>query len=167
MRHIISIVLQNEAGALSRVANLFSSRGYNIESLNVAPTDDETVSRLTLVTTGSDEVIDQITKQLGKLIDVVHITDMTSIDHIERELALLKFAVDGDASALRDVLQQFDARVLDDKGAQITIELVGGGPDIDRFIARAGRVARIVSVVRSGAMAISRGPGGAAQAARG
>src|SRR5690606_20316235 len=90
MRHIITIVLQNEAGALSRVANLFSSRGYNIESLNVAPTADETVSRLTLVTTGSDEVIDQITKQLGKLIDVVHIVDMTRTDHIERELALLK-----------------------------------------------------------------------------
>lgn len=157
MRHIISIVLQNEAGALSRVANLFSSRGYNIESLNVAPTDDETVSRLTLVTTGSDEVIDQITKQLGKLVDVVHITDMTRIEHIERELALLKLAVEGDSSALEDVLEQFDVRVLDDKGPQITVELVGGGQDIDRFIARAGKAARIVSVVRSGAMAISRG----------
>lgn len=157
MRHIISIVLQNEAGALSRVANLFSSRGYNIESLNVAPTNDETVSRLTLVTTGSDEVIDQITKQLGKLVDVVHITDMTRIEHIERELALLKLAVDGDSSALDDVLEQFDVRVLDDKGPQITVELVGGGQDIDRFIARAGKAARIVSVVRSGAMAISRG----------
>src|SRR5690606_66668 len=157
MRHIISIVLQNEAGALSRVANLFSSRGYNIESLNVAPTADETVSRLTLVTTGSDEVIDQITKQLGKLIDVVHIVDMTRTDHIERELALLKLALDGDPSVLKGVLEQFDVRVLDDKGAQITVELVGGGQDIDRFIARVGRTARIVSVVRSGAMAISRG----------
>ena len=95
MRHIISIVLQNEAGALSRVANLFSSRGYNIESLNVAPTDDETVSRLTLVTTGSEDVIDQITKQLAKLIDVVHIADMTSLEHIERELALLKLVLTG------------------------------------------------------------------------
>src|SRR5690606_1988084 len=157
MRHIISIVLQNEAGALSRVANLFSSRGYNIESLNVAPTNDETVSRLTLVTTGSEEVIDQITKQLGKLVDVVHIADMTSMDHIERELALLKLSVDGDTSALERVLEQFDVRVLDDKGPHLTVELVGGGQDIDRFIARAGRAARIVSVVRSGAMAISRG----------
>jgi acetolactate synthase I/III small subunit len=163
MRHIISIVLQNEAGALSRVANLFSSRGYNIESLNVAPTNDETVSRLTLVTTGSGEVIDQITKQLGKLIDVVHIADMTSMDHIERELALLKLQVEDDVSALERVLEQFDVRVLDDKGRRLTVELVGGGQDIDRFIARAGRAARIVSVVRSGAMAISRG---AAQVAR-
>ena len=84
MRHIISILLQNEAGALARVANMFSSRGYNIESLNVAPTADETVSRLTLVTTGSEPVIDQIEKQLGKLVDVVEIADMTSADHIER-----------------------------------------------------------------------------------
>ena len=90
MRHIISIVLQNEAGALTRVSNLFSSRGYNIESLNVAPTDDPLVSRLTLVTIGSDDVIDQIIKQLGKLVDVVNITDMTRSDHIERELALFK-----------------------------------------------------------------------------
>src|SRR5215468_12176859 len=93
MRHIISILLQNEAGALARVANLFSSRGYNIESLNVAPTADETVSRLTLVTSGSDSVIEQIGKQLGKLIDVVEIADMTSADHIERELALFKLHV--------------------------------------------------------------------------
>ena len=90
MRHIISILLQNEAGALARVANLFSSRGYNIESLNVAPTAEPTVSRLTLVTTGEDPVIEQITKQLGKLVDVVEIADMTSSDHIERELALFK-----------------------------------------------------------------------------
>ena len=93
MRHIISILLQNEAGALARVANLFSSRGYNIESLNVAPTADETVSRLTLVTSGSDSVIEQISKQLGKLVDVVDIADMTSADHIERELALFKLHV--------------------------------------------------------------------------
>ena len=93
MRHIISILLQNEAGALARVANMFSSRGYNIESLNVAPTADETVSRLTLVTTGSETVIDQIEKQLGKLVDVVDIADMTKSDHIERELALFKLHV--------------------------------------------------------------------------
>ncbi len=101
MRHIISILLQNEAGALARVANLFSSRGYNIESLNVAPTADATVSRLTLVTSGSEPVIDQISKQLGKLVDVVEIADMTSADHIERELALFKLHVtNGDAGKL-------------------------------------------------------------------
>ncbi|MFS8608397.1 MAG: acetolactate synthase small subunit [Gammaproteobacteria bacterium] len=159
MRHIISIVLQNEAGALARVANLFSSRGYNIESLNVAPTNDETVSRLTLVTTGSNEVIDQITKQLGKLIDVVRITDMTSLDHIERELALLKLKVDSDdgREAVARVVEQFDAKLLDDRSDHLTVELVGGSRDIDRFLERASRAARVVTVVRSGAMAISRG----------
>lgn len=157
MRHIISIVLQNEAGALSRVASLFSSRGYNIESLNVAPTDDETVSRLTLVTTGSDDVIDQITKQLGKLIDVVHITDMTTTDHIERELVLLKLKVDeAGREVVRSLVENFDARVLDDRGGHCTVELVGGSQDIDRFMSRAAQAAKIVSVVRSGAMAISR-----------
>ena len=90
MRHIISVLLQNEAGALSRVTNLFSTRGFNIESLNVAPTDEETVSRLTVVSTGSDAIIDQISKHLGKLVDVVNIVDMTGTDHIERELALFK-----------------------------------------------------------------------------
>src|SRR6478736_2927850 len=116
MRHIISILLQNEAGALARVANLFSSRGYNIESLNVAPTADETVSRLTLVTSGSDSVIEQIGKQLGKLIDVVEIADMTSSDHIERELALFKLQVaNGAGEKVAAALKQFEARVLNDQ----------------------------------------------------
>jgi acetolactate synthase-1/3 small subunit len=158
MRHIISIVLQNEAGALSRVANLFSSRGYNIESLNVAPTLDETMSRLTLVTRGSDEVIDQITKQLGKLVDVVNITDMTSADHIERELALVKLHLTrGDPERLAALLGGFGARVLDDHESHYTVELIGGGPDIERFLARAAELAEVLSVVRSGAMAVSRG----------
>ena len=121
MRHIISILMQNEAGALTRVANLFSSRGYNIESLNVAPTADDTVSRLTLVTTGADPIIEQITKQLGKLIDVVEIVDMTSADHIERELALFKLRVaNGAAGKLAIVLEQFDARVLNDTSSSTT-----------------------------------------------
>jgi acetolactate synthase-1/3 small subunit len=158
MRHIISIVLQNEAGALARVANLFSSRGYNIESLNVAPTLDETVSRLTLVTRGSDNVIDQITKQLGKLVDVVNITDMTSADHIERELALVKLhARQDDEERLAQLFASFGARVLDDHERNYTVELIGGGPEIDRFLGRAADVGDILSVVRSGAMAVSRG----------
>ncbi|HVY63370.1 MAG TPA: acetolactate synthase small subunit [Gammaproteobacteria bacterium] len=157
MRHIISILLQNEAGALARVANLFSSRGYNIESLNVAPTADATVSRLTLVTTGSDSVIEQITKQLGKLIDVVEITDMTSSDHIERELALFKLRVaDGDAGKLAIVLEQFDARVLSDTHDQYTVEVAGGSQEIDRFLKRVAGISNVVTVVRSGAMAVSR-----------
>jgi acetolactate synthase I/III small subunit len=158
MRHIISILLQNEAGALARVASLFSSRGYNIESLNVAPTEDETVSRLTLVTTGSDEVIDQITKQLGKVVDVVDITDMTLADHIERELLLLKLQLhEGGESQLASVLVNFGARVLDDHKRHYTVELIGGGQEIDRFLKRIDGLAHVLSVVRSGAMAVSRG----------
>ncbi|HEX6999747.1 MAG TPA: acetolactate synthase small subunit [Gammaproteobacteria bacterium] len=158
MRHIISILLQNEAGALTRVANLFSSRGYNIESLNVAPTDDETVSRLTLVTTGSDEVIEQIGKQLAKLVDVVSIADMTGEDHIERELALFKLRMrNGGAEKLGAVLEQFDARVLYDQDEHYTVELVGGSRDIDRFLKRVTALGDVVTLVRSGAMAIGRG----------
>ena len=158
MRHIISILLQNEAGALTRVANLFSSRGYNIESLNVAPTADETVSRLTLVTSGSETVIDQIEKQLGKLVDVVDIADMTKSDHIERELALFKLHVtNGGADKLAPVIEQFGARVLSDAGEHYTVELVGGSQDIDRFLKRSAQVADVVTLVRSGAMAVMRG----------
>lgn len=158
MRHIISILLQNEAGALSRVSNLFSSRGYNIESLNVAPTADDSVSRLTLVTSGSDEVIDQIAKQLGKLVDVVDITDMTSADHIERELALVKLHTDEPgANVLQQLIDGFNARVLDDREGHYTIELTGGSQDIQRFIDRAATLGRVSTIVRSGAMAVTRG----------
>ncbi|HJR69421.1 MAG TPA: acetolactate synthase small subunit [Gammaproteobacteria bacterium] len=158
MRHIISILLQNEAGALARVANMFSSRGYNIESLNVAPTADETVSRLTLVTTGSEPVIDQIEKQLGKLVDVVEIADMTSADHIERELALFKVhVVNGSAVKLTAVLEQFGARLLGEVDGHYTVEIVGGSQEIDRFLKRLASVADSVAIVRSGAMAVARG----------
>lgn len=158
MRHIISILLQNEAGALARVSDLFSARGYNIESLNVAPTDDPTVSRLTLVTTGSEDVVDQIFKQLGKLIDVVDITDMTDTDHIERELALIKLDLGSRGRAgLDELLSGFSARVLDDREQHFTVELVGGGHEIDRFVARAAKTGEVTALVRSGAMAVTRG----------
>ena len=118
------MLLQNEAGALARVASVLSSRGYNIESLNVAPTADETVSRLTLVTSGSETVIDQIEKQLGKLVDVVDLADMTKSDHIERELALFKLHVTNGAGArLKPVIEQFGARVLSDTDEHYTVEL--------------------------------------------
>lgn len=158
MRHIISILMQNEAGALARVANLFSSRGYNIESLNVAPTADETRSRLTLVTTGSETVIDQIEKQLGKLVDVVEIADMTKSDHIERELALFKIdATNGSSDRLVAIVEQVGAKILSDAGQHYTIEFVGGSQDIDRFLKRAAQLADVVTLVRSGAMAVMRG----------
>jgi len=158
MRHIISILLQNEAGALARVANLFSSRGFNIESLNVAATNQPGVSRLTLVTIGSAEVIDQISKQLGKLVDVVNIVDMTEGDHIARELALFKLHID---AARRDQLEalvgESGGRILDDHEGHFTVELIGGAQDIDRFMVTVGKLAEILTVVRSGAMAVARG----------
>ena len=158
VRHIISILLQNEAGALARVANLFSSRGYNIESLNVAPTYDETVSRLTLVTTGSDDVIDQITKQLAKLIDVVNIINMTKGDHIERELVLFKLKLDvDDKDELMSLVSQFGGRILDDHAGHFTVELLGGSGEVDRFISGLSVGVEILTVVRSGAMAVARG----------
>jgi acetolactate synthase-1/3 small subunit len=158
MRHIISILLENQAGALARVASLFSTRGYNIESLNVAPTDNEAVSRLTVVTTGSDEVIQQISKQVGKLVDVVDIVDMTRIDHIERELALFKVrAPESSKTRLAKLLEEFGGHVLSYDEGHGTFELVGNGPEIDRFMDAAADLAEIESVVRSGAMAMARG----------
>lgn len=158
MRHIISILLENHAGSLSRVANLFASRGYNIESLNVAPTDVETVSRLTLVTAGSDDVIRQISQQLGKLVDVVSIADMTGVDHIERELALFKVRTPGASRAeLSMLLAEFGGHVLGYDEGHGTFELIGNGKEIDDFLREAERLAEVESVVRSGAMAMARG----------
>ena len=158
MRHIISILLQNEAGALTRVSNLFSSRGYNIESLNVAPTADPLISRLTLVTEGSEEVIDQICKQLGKVVDVVAITDLTSFDHIERELALFKVNLNGrPRSSLETAINGFNARILDDSNGHYTIECIGGSLELDRILERLRAAGDLTTVVRSGAMAVARG----------
>lgn len=158
MRHIISILLENQAGALSRVASLFSSRGYNIESLNVAPTDNEAVSRLTVVTTGSDDVIHQISEQVGKLVDVVSIVDMTGTDHIERELALFKVRAPASSRAeLAALLGRFGGHVLAYDEGHGTLELVGNGPEIDRFMDAVADLAEIETVVRSGAMAMARG----------
>ena len=158
MRHIISILLQNEAGALSRVTNLFSTRGFNIESLNVAPTNDATVSRLTLVTIGSDSVMDQISKQLGKLVDVLTIVDMTGTDHIERELTLLKLRLPkGGREELVQVVEEFGGRILDDHGGHFTVELINGGSEIDRFMAEVVDLVEIETVVRSGVMAVTKG----------
>jgi len=158
MRHIISILMQNEAGALARVAAMFSSRGYNIESLSVAPTEDSDISRLTLVTRGSDDVIDQINKQLLKLVDVVNTADMTMDDHIERELLLLKVKVrDAARDTLPGIIQSAGARVLDDCPETYTLELTGANNRMDDFITRVGECADILAVVRSGAMAIARG----------
>jgi acetolactate synthase-1/3 small subunit len=155
MRHIISILLQNEAGALARVAALFSTRGYNIESLSVAPTEHPEISRLTLVTSGSDEVIDQINNQLLKLVDVVNTADMTMDDHIERELLLMKVRLN--PGELPAIVESAGARVLDDSPETFTVELTGANDRMDEFIERVGGCSEIIAVVRSGAMAIARG----------
>ena len=156
MRHIISILLQNEAGALTRVTSLFSTRGYNIESLSVAPTEDSQVSRLTMVANGSDAVIDQIGKQLFKLVDVVNIIDMTLNEHIERELLLMKVRLHEGVN-VSDIVSGAGARVLDPSPASFTVELTGTGVQIDGFMNTLGSRSEILAVVRSGAMAIARG----------
>ena len=156
MRHIISILLQNEAGALTRVTSLFSSRGYNIESLSVAPTEDDQVSRLTMVTNGSESVIDQINKQLFKLVDVVNIVDMTRDEHIERELLLMKVRLHDDVN-VSDIVSAAGAQILDESRENFTVELTGTGVQIDGFMQTLGSRSEILAVVRSGAMAIARG----------
>jgi acetolactate synthase-1/3 small subunit len=156
-RHLISILLENEAGALSRVANLFSARGYNIESLTVAPTDDPTLSRLTLVTYGNEQIIEQIVKQLNKLIDVVKLIDLSETDAIERELMLVKTRAVGEQRAeMKRLADIFGGHVLDVTDATYTIELTGTGSKLDNFL-RAVEKEAILEVVRSGATGIALG----------
>jgi acetolactate synthase-1/3 small subunit len=158
MRHIISLLMENESGALSRVAGLFSARGYNIQSLTVAPTEDPSLSRMTIVTHGSEEIIEQITKQLNKLVDVVKLSDITEGGHLERELMLIK--VRADSHVLRDetkrVTDIFRGRILDVSDDTYTIELTGSGDKLDAFI-NALSTKCIIETVRSGATGISRG----------
>jgi acetolactate synthase-1/3 small subunit len=157
MRHIISILMENEAGALSRVAGLFSARGYNIESLTVAPTEDPTLSRMTLVTYGTDEIIEQITKQLNKLIDVVKLMDMTEGPHIEREMMLVKVRAEGERrEELKRVTDIFRGRIIDVTARSYTIELTGAGDKLDGFL-QALEQTVIIEVVRSGVSGIARG----------
>lgn len=157
MRHTISILMENEAGALSRVAGLFSARGYNIESLSVAPTEDETLSRLTLVTRGSDDIIEQITKQLNKLIDVVKLVDLAESEHIEREMMMIKTRTSGGAEReeLKRLTEEYGGNVLEVTDTTVTIELTGDVGKLDKFI-QALRVP-IMETVRSGVTGIARG----------
>ncbi len=157
MRHIISILIENESGALSRVAGLFSARGYNIESLTVAPTEDATLSRMTLVTRGNDEIIEQITKQLNKLVDIVKLVDLTEGVHIEREMLMVKVKAEGDdRTEVARLADFFRGKVIDVTDRTYTIELTGETSKLDAFI-RVLSEGRILEVVRSGAMGISRG----------
>jgi len=157
MRHIISILLENEAGALSRVAGLFSARGYNIESLTVAPTEDPSLSRMTLVTRGTDEIIEQITKQLNKLVDVVKLMDMTEGPHIEREMMLVKVSAEDDRREdLKRDADIFRGRIIDVTDKTYTIELTGAGDKLDAFLETLDPNL-IIEVVRSGVSGIARG----------
>ncbi|RPI00401.1 MAG: acetolactate synthase small subunit [Ignavibacteriae bacterium] len=157
MRHIISLLMENEAGALSRVAGLFSARGYNIESLTVAPTEDATLSRMTIVTRGSDEVIEQITKQLNKLIDVVKVVDLSEAGHIERELMLVKVRAEGEwREEMKRMSDIFRGRIIDVTDKTYTIEMTGAGHKLDAFLDALDKGA-ILETVRTGASGIGRG----------
>ena len=157
LRHIISVLLENEAGALSRVSGLFSARGYNIESLTVAPTEDASMSRMTIVTSGSDDVVEQITKQLNKLIEVVKVVDLSEAEHIERELMLIKVrATAKEREDMKRMADIFRGRVIDVSDNTYTIELTGTGQKLDAFL-QALDAGAIIETVRTGASGIGRG----------
>jgi acetolactate synthase-1/3 small subunit len=157
MRRIISLLLENEPGALSRVVGLFSQRGYNIESLNVAPTEDSTLSRLTLTTIGDDHKIEQITKHLNRLIDVVKLVDLTEGAHIERELMLVKVRATGAQRAeIKRCTDIFRGQIIDVGPTVYTIQLAGASDKLDAFLEAVGDAA-ILEVVRSGVSGIARG----------
>ena len=158
MRHIISILLQNEAGALARVSGMFSARGYNIESLSVATTNDPAVSRLTLVTLGSDAVIDQIIKQTRKLIDILEITDLSRTDHIECELLMIKIEMSqATAQQVIDCVRKHRVTVLDGSDNTRMLQLAGTGAEVDAFITEIATISTILEMVRSGVAALTRG----------
>ncbi len=157
-RHIISILMENETGALSRVSGLFSQRGYNIESLTVAPTDDETLSRMTLVTTGNEASVEQIIKQLNKLIDVVKVMELSDYAHIEREIMFVKVSAPNmeACASIKRMADVFRARIIDVKNKMYTLEVTGSPDKLEGFLETMIEH-NIIEVVRSGAMGITRG----------
>ena len=156
-KHIISLLLENESGALSRVAGLFSARAYNIESLSVAPTDDETLSRMTIVTSGTEDIVVQILKQLNKLVDVVKLIDLTESEHIERELMLAKVEAIGAArDEVKRLVDIFHGRIVDVTDTTYTVEITDTGEKLDAFLSSLSSI-KIHEVVRSGAIGISTG----------
>ncbi|MCG6939538.1 MAG: acetolactate synthase small subunit [Gammaproteobacteria bacterium] len=157
MRHIISILLENESGALSRVAGLFSARAYNIESLTVAPTDDPSLSRMTLVTTGSDEIVEQVCKQLNKLIDVVKLVDLTRDLHVERELILVKVRAENEQrDEIMRLAEIFNGHIIDLTDRTYTLEVTGDSAKIDAVLKALENIP-ILEVVRSGQLGMGRG----------
>jgi acetolactate synthase-1/3 small subunit len=157
MRHILSILIENEAGALSRVVGLFSARGYNIDSLTVSTTEDPTLSRMTIVTHGSDDVVEQITKQLNKLIEVVKVIDLNESEHIEREMMLIKVRATGkDREEMKRMAEIFRGRIIDVTEKTYTVELTGTNDKLNAFIEALDRTV-ILETVRTGASGIGRG----------
>jgi len=157
MRRIIAVLLENEAGALSRVIGLFAQRNYNIESLTVAPTEDETLSRLTLTTRGDESKIEQITKQLNKLIEVVKVVDLTEGDHVERELMLIKIRADGPTrDEIKRTADIFRGQIVDVTSSTYTVQLTGPSDKLDAFIRAIGKMV-VLEVARTGVSGLGRG----------
>ena len=157
MRHILSLLVENEAGALSRISGLFSARAFKIESLTVAPTEDDSVSRMTIVTTGSDQIVEQITKQVNKLVEVIKVKDLSESTHIEKELMLMKInASKVPRETLEAIIKNFQGRIIDDSEGTITIELINNSKKLDQFIKEID-IHWIIEVVRSGVLGIALG----------
>ncbi len=158
MRHVISVLLQNEVGALTRMTGLFSSRGYNIDSLNVAPTDDPGVSRVTVVVAGSDAAIAQLNTQLAKLVDVLNIHDMTLGEHFERELVIVKLKLAaGELANITELAKEYGADILDDAEDSLTLQLIGRIQEVDAFVAAVSERGKLQAIARSGSVAVSKG----------
>lgn len=156
MRHIIAVLVENESGALSRIAGLFAARGFNIESLTVAATNDSTLSRMTIVSIGSDRLITQIIKQLNKLIDVYKVIELTSVQHLERELLLLKVAVDNNKVEIEKVVKDFAGKIIDNTDGILIIELAETSKTINDFIDEFDS-SKVISVARTGVTGLCKG----------
>lgn len=158
MRHIISVLLENQPGSLSRVVGLFSQRGYNIESLTVSPTDDETLSRLNITTETDRMQFEQILKQLHKLIDVLKVQEVSETEHLERELLLVKIKADGFArEEVKRTADIFRGQIVDVTPTQYTVQLTGPGDKLDAFIRAISEVTEVIEVARSGVVGMARG----------
>ena len=154
MRHIISVLLENESGALSRVSGLFSARSYNIESLSVAPSEDESTSRMTIVTSGNDNVIEQIVKQLDKLLDVIEVSEITSKEHVEREIAFVKIKMSSIEKSMMDKISKNEfLKIHKTNNNEIIIECVDSPKNINIFLESLENIAE--KIVRSGAVGIN------------
>lgn len=160
MKHTISVLVENEFGVLSRVVGLFSGRGFNIDSLSVAPTNDETISRMTIVTRGDDQILEQISKQLNKLIDVIKVIDFNEASAIEREMALIKVSAEDESRAeVLRIVDIFRAKIIDVTPKSYTIEATGSPLKIDAILDLL-RPLGLKELVRTGSVAIGRGAKG-------